>query len=224
MRNLTISSEYGLHLLSRHGVPVASDISRQIGTETKYFMSMFVDRANHQPCVIFCRASNHRDPYVHEHRYLLGWPGEWSRNTSSRKSTTTSIDGHFNTQKASFFAHITKKISAVSSKQAEDFNIASYLYRSIVEQVIEVFFETEALLLETTFAFQSETGRDASSMLAVDAHVVLDDAAYKSGGRQKEIHERVMASSTDDGIAAQASKDGIIYVKSVRDTPIRKTG
>ena len=223
MRNLTLSSEHGLHLLSRPGVPLASDVSKQIKTETKYFMSIFVDRANHQPCVIFSRASNHRDPYVHEHRYFLGWPGERSRNTSSGKSTTNSIDGLFNTQKASFFAHITRTITAVSN-QAEDPNIDSYLYHSTVEKVIEVFFETEALLLETTFAFQSETGRDASSMIAVDAHVVLDDAAYKSGGRQKDIYERVVASSTDDGIAAQASKDGITYVKSARDAPIRKTG
>lgn len=198
---------------------MASDVSKQTKMGAKYFMSMFVDRVNHQPCVIFSGASNHRDPYVHGHRYLLGWPSELPRNTHSLESTTSFIDEHFNAQKASFFAHITKTIPPESLNQAEDLNISSHNYRSTVERVVQVFFETEALLLETTFTFQSEAGRDASSMLAVDAHVVLDDAAYKSGGRQKDIHERVTTTSTDDGTALQASKDGITYIKSAGECP-----
>ena len=196
---------------------MASEVSKQTEIGAKYFLSIFVDRANHQPCVIFSRAPDRGDPYVQEPRHLLGWPGQLSHDTSSLESTTSAIDEQFNTQKALFFIHIKKSVAPKSSDQAEDLKIGLYDYRSTVERVIQVFLKTEALLLETTFAFRSEAGRDASSMLAVDAHVVVDDAAYKSGGRQKDIHERVTTTSTDDVTALQASKDGITYIRSARE-------
>lgn len=219
MRNLTLSSEDGLHLLLRHGVPVASDVNKQTTIETEYCMSIFVDRASRQPCIIFSKAYDDRDPYVHEPRCFIGWPSEGFHDTKGPESSTTSIDKHFNAQKASLFAHISGIIKPKASNQAEDLKIKTDQYRAIVERVFHVFFETEALLLETTLAAQSEAGRDASSMVAVDAHVVLDDAAYKSGGRPKDNHERVTRTSTDDGTALQASRDGITYIKSVRERP-----
>ncbi|KAL8787628.1 MAG: hypothetical protein Q9195_007674 [Heterodermia aff. obscurata] len=213
MRNLTLSSEHGLHLLSGHGVPVSSIASKQTKLETKYFMSIFVDRANYQPCVIFSRAYDHRDPYVHEHRCLLGWPSRVNHDTKSLESATNLVEKHFNAQKASLFAYIAGIITPKASNQAEDLNISSDQYRSVVERVLEVFYETDAILLETTFSIQSEAGRDGSSIIAVDAHVVLDDAAYKSRGRQKDIYERMMTNSTDDEAALLASKDGITYIR-----------
>ena len=219
MRHLSLSSEQGLQLLSRHGVLVASEVSRQTQKETQYFMSIFVDRASHQPCVIFSRAHNHRDPYVYEQSYALGWPGKFSYDTKGRELTTKSIGRYFEAQKASLFAHIAELIAANPSSQSENLNLSSYQYRSTVEQVVQMFFETEALLLETTFIFQSEAGTDASSMIAIDAHVVLDDAAYKSCGRQKAIHECVTTTSTDDETVLQASRDGITYFKLARESP-----
>ena len=219
MRNLILFREHGLQLLSRHGVPVASDVGKQTEMETRYFMSMFVDRASHQAGVIFCRAYDPRDPYVHEQKFSLGLPSKVSNETKDLESTTGFINNRFNAQKASLFAHIAQMITSISSNQAEDLNISSYQYRPIVERVVQVFFDTEALLLETIFAFQSEAGKDASSIHAVDAHVILDDAAYKSCGRQEDIYERVTTNSIHDAIALQASRDGITYIKSAKDSP-----
>ena len=219
MRNLTISSEHGLQLLSRHGVPVASDVSKQTKMTTKYLMSIFVDRVSHQPCVIFSRASDNRDPYVQEPRLCLGWSGEFPHHTKSLESTTESIKKQFNAQKESLFAHVAGIIAQEGSTQAEALNISSHQYRSTVERVVQMFFATEAILLETTLAFQAEAGKKAPTMRAVQAHVVLDDAAYKSCGRQQDIHERETTTSTADRIALQASKDGITYIRSVMGCP-----
>ena len=219
MRNLIISSEHGLHLLSRHGVPVASNVSKQTKKQTKYFMSIFVDRAIYQPCVLFSRASDDRDPYVQEKRYCLGWSGEFPHNTKGLESTTESIKKQLNAQKEFLFTYIAEIFAQKRSNQEEALNISLHQYRSTVERVVQMFFATEAILLETTFVFQAEARRDAPTMRAVKAHVVLDDAAYKSCGRQQDIHERETTTSTDDRIALQASTDGITYIKSVMGCP-----
>lgn len=83
---------------------------------------------------------------------------------------------------------------------------------SLVQALWEIFKEKEAFVLETRI------GLSAGGDLEVHgAHFGFDDAAYRSSGRQEDIHSlRNKAEEVPEEV--EAEKDGIVYVKYDHDT------
>lgn len=78
---------------------------------------------------------------------------------------------------------------------------------SLVQALWEIFKEKEAAVLET------RVGMAADSTLEVHgARFGFDDAAFRSSGRQEEIH-RLRNPAEEVPEEVEAEKDGIVYVK-----------
>ncbi|OOQ82686.1 CoA-ligase [Penicillium brasilianum] len=78
---------------------------------------------------------------------------------------------------------------------------------SLVQALWEIFKEKEAFVLETRIGFSAESKLEVHS-----AHFGFDDAAYRSSGRQEDIHSlRNKAEEVPEEV--EAEKDGIVYVK-----------
>lgn len=78
----------------------------------------------------------------------------------------------------------------------------------ILRNLAKVFQEKEAKHVSLQFAMNQQV-KTAFSVL--DLKIDLDDAAYRSGGRLKEIHEAYGALETRDPGARQAERGGIVY-------------
>lgn len=78
----------------------------------------------------------------------------------------------------------------------------------VLRNLAKVFKEKEAKHVSLQFAMNQQ-GKAAFYML--DMNVELDDAAYRSGGRLKEVHEAYGALESRDPGARQAEKSGIVY-------------
>lgn len=79
----------------------------------------------------------------------------------------------------------------------------------LVQALWEIFKEKEAFVLET------RVGHAADGSLEVhSAHFGFDDAAFRSSGRQVEVH-RLRDTAEEVPEEVEAEKDGIVYVKYV---------
>ncbi|KAJ9212379.1 hypothetical protein DTO166G4_6010 [Paecilomyces variotii] len=79
--------------------------------------------------------------------------------------------------------------------------------QNLVEKLWRIFKEKEAFLLETRASLTP-----AGQFEVHGAHFGFDDAAYRSSGRQEEIHKlRNKAEEVPEEV--EAEKDGIVYVK-----------
>lgn len=82
---------------------------------------------------------------------------------------------------------------------------------SLVQALWEIFKEKEAFVLETRIGLSTESSLEVHS-----AHFGFDDAAYRSAGRQEDIHSlRNKAEEVPEEV--EAEKDGIVYVKYDHD-------
>lgn len=72
----------------------------------------------------------------------------------------------------------------------------------------KVFHEKEAKHVSLKFAM-SQQGKEAFAVL--DMNIELDDAAYRSGGRLKDVHEGYGALEARDPGAREAEESGIVY-------------
>ena len=78
---------------------------------------------------------------------------------------------------------------------------------NLVSNLVDIFMSKEAIMLETKFAI-----REDGNVQVQDAKFGFDDAAFKSSGRQKEIHAlRDKDAEVREEIMAE--KEGMIYVK-----------
>jgi succinyl-CoA synthetase alpha subunit len=81
--------------------------------------------------------------------------------------------------------------------------------RAIITELVTLFAEKEAYLLET----QLVTSNDTNPKIAVAyAHFGFDDAAHRSGKRQADI-QALRDTSVDNAAEVDAEKDGIVYIK-----------
>lgn len=77
----------------------------------------------------------------------------------------------------------------------------------LIRNLIDIFMAKEAFVLETKIILASD-----NTLAVQGAHFGFDDAAFRSSGRQKEIHAlRDIASEVPEEVAAE--KAGMIYVK-----------
>lgn len=77
----------------------------------------------------------------------------------------------------------------------------------LVQALWEIFREKEAFVLETRVGFAAD-----GSLVVHGAHFGFDDAAFRSSGRQEEIH-RLRNTAEEVPEEVEAEKDGIVYVK-----------
>ena len=78
---------------------------------------------------------------------------------------------------------------------------------NLLSNLVDIFTSKEAIMLETKFAV-----REDGSVQVQDAKFGFDDAAFKSSGRQKDIHAlRDKDAEVREEIVAE--KEGMIYVK-----------
>jgi succinyl-CoA synthetase alpha subunit len=83
---------------------------------------------------------------------------------------------------------------------------------SLVQALWEIFKEKEAFVLETRIGLSTEGNLEVHR-----AHFGFDDAAYRSSGRQEDVHSlRNKAEEVPEEV--EAEKDGIVYVKYDHDT------
>lgn len=78
---------------------------------------------------------------------------------------------------------------------------------SLISNLVDIFMSKEAILLETKFAI-----RDDGNLQIQAAHFGFDDAAFRSSGRQKEIHA-LRDKEVEVREELMAEKEGMIYVK-----------
>lgn len=112
----------------------------------------------------------------------------------------------FSYSKASF--DDDSSIAAVSSHLGLPASAHSKL-AGLVQVLWEIFKEKEAFVLET----RVETTADGS-LEVHGARFGFDDAAFRSSGRQEEIH-RLRNTAEEIPEEVEAEKDGIVYVKYV---------
>lgn len=83
---------------------------------------------------------------------------------------------------------------------------------SLVQALWEIFKEKEAFVLETRIGLSTEGNLEVHG-----ARFGFDDAAYRSSGRQEDIH-RLRNKAEEVAEEIEAEKDGIVYVKYDDDT------
>ena len=81
----------------------------------------------------------------------------------------------------------------------------------LLQALVDLFVEKEAFLLATKIVPADDDGGGGGIAVA-DAHFGFDDAAFRSGGRQADVHAGRGAPS-DDPHEAAAARDGIVYIK-----------
>lgn len=79
--------------------------------------------------------------------------------------------------------------------------------RVLIRTLVDLFAEKEAFLLATKIVQADDGG-----VAVAGAHFGFDDAAFRSSGRQADIHALCNA-QPDDPYEAAAAKDGIVYIK-----------
>lgn len=86
----------------------------------------------------------------------------------------------------------------------------------LVQALWEIFQEKEAFVLETRVGSTSD-----GSLEVHGARFGFDDAAFRSSGRQEDIH-RLRNTAEEVPEEVEAEKDGIVYVKYVAPLPVRQ--
>lgn len=83
---------------------------------------------------------------------------------------------------------------------------------SLIQALWEIFKEKEAFVLETRIGVSMKGNLEVHG-----AHFGFDDAAYRSSGRQEDVHSlRNKAEEVPEEV--EAEKDGIVYVKYDHDS------
>lgn len=77
----------------------------------------------------------------------------------------------------------------------------------LIQALWEIFREKEAFVLETRVGIAAD-----GSLKVHGAHFGFDDAAFRSSGRQEDIH-RLRDTAEEVPEEVEAEKDGIVYVK-----------
>ena len=209
-RNITLPSKEGLRLLSRHGIPCANGINKT-KKGPKFIISIFIDRANFQPCAI--ASALKKDKCLHNPKFLLGCRRELTWGEEGPRIINTSADKGYTNQRRQLSATLEALISAENLIQLDDIGKLRRHCERIVDLLISLFRRREALLLDVTFLKRIDADNVLAHLLAEDAHTVFDDAAYKSSGRQKKLHEGKAKDPQIDQDEVEASKDGIVYIK-----------
>ncbi|KAI2616563.1 succinyl-CoA ligase alpha-chain [Hypoxylon sp. NC1633] len=78
----------------------------------------------------------------------------------------------------------------------------------VISELVALFTEKEAFLLETRIAVDKDTG----NVSLAAARFGFDDAAFRSCGRQADI-QALRDTSAEDAAEVSVEKDGIVYVK-----------
>lgn len=81
-------------------------------------------------------------------------------------------------------------------------------YFGVVRALVRCYLETEASTMDVTI----QINPDGNNVFVSKARIIFDDAAYRSAGRQKDIHalRRVEDEVPEE---VEAEKDGIVYIK-----------
>ena len=94
-------------------------------------------------------------------------------------------------------------------------------HSNTINRFLELFNNYEAVQIGVTFASQTRTVNVSTQMLAVNARLNPDDAAYKSSRQQKDLHEVPMIRHLPSSDQLEASRHGIVYIR-VGLNPIRR--
>ncbi|KAI5921619.1 succinyl-CoA synthetase-like protein [Camillea tinctor] len=209
-RSLYLTQNTALSLLHQYYVPTADEPTASTlvkdGTPLP-LLGVTVNRSTNKPCII---ASLSRLPP----------PG------SAPASSTQSNFDIFN------HASLTSNLSptaiakfdfdldhATSASDLPILAVASYLklpprmipfLERILAGLITLFVEKEAFIVDTRFQFLPK------SLRVVSARLGFDDAAFRSGGRHADIHQRYSPSSAREGEKEGKKSDddgGIVYIK-----------
>ncbi|MCJ1479585.1 hypothetical protein MMC13_008271 [Lambiella insularis] len=85
-------------------------------------------------------------------------------------------------------------------------------YHPLIRALIQCFLDKEALLMHVILDREAGGSRMSSRIYASMANITFDDAAYRSSGRQKDVHElRDVALEVPEEL--EAEEDGIVYIK-----------
>ena len=173
------------------------------GNEVKYILSIFIDRASYQPCATLNTIEQGTGRYTRSSRFLLDSLRGHSEKDSSGESTGKSD-----------IKQPTDHLLLPRASQEHTFSEGDpNVDIEFVKQIVHLFFKTEAMSLEITFIKKMNEHNAPAESFAIDARITLDSAAFKSSGRQNDIHERIAKSHPAEGVEAEESKDGITYIQ-----------
>ena len=122
------------------------------------------------------------------------FPFTYGTNAIADKALMASVFSHLNIPKASQ-PHVTK----------------------LVHDLVDIFMSKEAFVLETKAAVSDDGGIQVQG-----ARFGFDDAAFRSGKRQADVHG-LRDKDSEVSQEVEAEKDGIVYVRYVPPERLRST-
>lgn len=150
--------------------------------DTEHLLAISIDRTAKSPCIIASPSTKPSEVYALSRKF----PFAYGSNDATSSAMIQDVSSHLGLGKESQ-ASLTSLISDLHS----------------------IFMDKEAFVLETKITVSPSS---PDTLTVQGAHFGFDDAAFKSSGRQKEVHSlRELSSEVPEEVAAE--KDGMIYVK-----------
>ncbi|KAI0136269.1 succinyl-CoA synthetase-like protein [Xylariales sp. AK1849] len=152
-------------------------VSETSTSAAQRLLAVSIDRTARSPCIVASPTGDAKDSQVFDFDY-------------NRGTADLSIGG-------------IATVLGLDSSSTEALGKLS----QVITELVNLFLEHEAFLLETRIVETAEGGIAISS-----AHFGFDDAAYRSCKRQGDIHA-LRDPSTEDPHEVGVEKDGIVYIK-----------
>lgn len=157
-------------------------VSDTPSNEKEHLIAVSIDRSAKAPCIIASPSTNPADMYKLSKKF----PFAYGSNGAASDDMISNISSHLG-------------LPAQSQQSLS----------SLISTLIDIFMSREAFVLETRITLPPSS---PETVTVQGAHFGFDDAAFKSSGRQKEVHAlRDLAAEVPEEVAAE--KEGMIYVK-----------
>jgi succinyl-CoA synthetase alpha subunit len=187
-RSIYLTKQTALDLLRLRGVVIHENTST---TENEKFLAASINRESRQPCIVVAPDSSAQ----YSHRNVAVFDFDPSRGSADLP--LGEIAGALGLQNtADQQQHLPEGFS------------------QLVRELVALFLEKEAFVIEARFVLVDEEPKTpGSGVVAVSyARIGLDDAAYRSAGRQADAHA-LRDVSAEDPHEVAVEREGIAYVK-----------
>ena len=145
-----------------------------------YLVAVTVDRSNRGVCIVVGKKFEDEDARPYAKRYAL--------------------------EQGRYYIPIQLKNQIFRDLRLDAAGVA---FSNILDGLVNIFYENEAIILETRVT-RARTHR--RKVTITDARFIFDDSAYRIARRQTDIHERRKVEN-EDANEVEAEQYGIVYVK-----------
>ena len=211
-----LSGEESLAMMERYGFSRSKlESNPALGKGRQIFIAITVDRDCCQPCIITKKIGIEGDLYDGARRYV-NWAPKGPGISSIMEQTK---DNAFSEKLPFRHSALENTIYTVAEDLEKQQVLLLHQRQSFLQslrRLIGIFFNKEALLLETLWVQESndEMAGDSIGLKVLQANFSFDDAAFKSSNRQKDLHSAKKDQYVDVD-CLEAERDGIVYIKSV---------